>query len=133
MQSTPAPKSCRLSTRLDPATRSLASVATIPILTGLAPSWILPIPGTPFIYTADTYWIRAFDVTSSTLVAQILLPGMLKPGSPQLVGNLLYGRQGAALLLACVFVASGLALLLVIRRLWSDQSPPAPPGETHGV
>ena len=36
------------------------------------------------------------------------------------VGNLLYGRTGAALGLAAVFVVSGLALVSVMRTLWTD-------------
>jgi hypothetical protein len=35
------------------------------------------------------------------------------------VGNFLYGRTGTAFLLLAVFIASSLALLAVIRRLWS--------------
>lgn len=36
------------------------------------------------------------------------------------VGNLLYGRMELALALGAVFVASGVALLFVVNRLWSD-------------
>jgi solute:Na+ symporter, SSS family len=35
-----------------------------------------------------------------------------------LVGNLLYGRMGAAAALAVVFAATGITLLVVVRRLW---------------
>jgi solute:Na+ symporter, SSS family len=38
------------------------------------------------------------------------------------VGNFLYGRTGYALGLLGVFTASGLALLYVVQRLWSDRS-----------
>jgi hypothetical protein len=37
------------------------------------------------------------------------------------VGNILYGRTGAALTMLAVFVASGVVLLVVIRRLWSSR------------
>jgi SSS family solute:Na+ symporter len=37
------------------------------------------------------------------------------------VGNLLYGRPGAALVLAVVFVVSGGAVLLVMRSSWSSR------------
>jgi hypothetical protein len=37
------------------------------------------------------------------------------------VGNVLYGRTGYALALAGAFTVSGLALLWVINRLWSDR------------
>jgi SSS family solute:Na+ symporter len=40
------------------------------------------------------------------------------------VGNLLYGRLAYALLLLTVFAASGMALLYVVRRLWSGGEPP---------
>ncbi len=39
------------------------------------------------------------------------------------VGNFLYGRLGNALALLGIFVASGLALLWVIRQLWSVREP----------
>jgi Na+/proline symporter len=39
------------------------------------------------------------------------------------VGNFLYGRMTAALVLLAVFVIGGLVLLAVIRRLWSGSSP----------
>ena len=35
------------------------------------------------------------------------------------VGNVLYGRFGYALILLAVFIASGLTLLGVIKRLWA--------------
>jgi hypothetical protein len=38
------------------------------------------------------------------------------------VGNLLYGRTGAAVTMLVVFVVSGSALLFVIRKLWSTQA-----------
>jgi SSS family solute:Na+ symporter len=38
------------------------------------------------------------------------------------VGNFLYGRQGYGIALLGVFIASGLTLLAVVRRLWSDES-----------
>jgi solute:Na+ symporter, SSS family len=41
------------------------------------------------------------------------------------VGNVLYGRTGYALALAGVFAVSGLALLWVINRLWSDSRAPS--------
>lgn len=37
------------------------------------------------------------------------------------VGNFLYGRTGYAFALLAVFIVSGLALLYVINRLWSDR------------
>jgi hypothetical protein len=37
------------------------------------------------------------------------------------VGNLLYGRHGYAFALLCVFLVSGLVLLRVVNRLWTDQ------------
>jgi len=37
------------------------------------------------------------------------------------VGNFLYGRVPSALVLTCVFVASGVVLIWVINRLWTDQ------------
>ena len=36
------------------------------------------------------------------------------------VGNFLYGREGAALLLLATFAVSATALIYVVRRLWSD-------------
>ena len=36
------------------------------------------------------------------------------------VGNFLYGRTNTALGLLAVFLASGLVLLYVVQRLWSD-------------
>jgi hypothetical protein len=36
------------------------------------------------------------------------------------VGNFLYGRTGLALLLLCVFIATGLVLLFVINKLWAN-------------
>ncbi len=47
------------------------------------------------------------------------------------VGNLLYGRPGAATLLGAIFVASGFVLLRVIRTLWSSQ-PEHPPVHSVG-
>lgn len=44
------------------------------------------------------------------------------------VGNLLYGRHGAALFLAIVFAVSALVLLYVVRTLWAD-APPASAGD----
>jgi Na+/proline symporter len=41
------------------------------------------------------------------------------------VGNVLYGRTGTALLLAGVFVVSGVVLLRIVQSLWSSQ-PSAP-------
>jgi hypothetical protein len=38
------------------------------------------------------------------------------------VGNFLYGRTGNALMLTAVFVVSGLILLSVINKLWTDKS-----------
>jgi len=38
------------------------------------------------------------------------------------VGNYLYGRLNHAAMLLGVFLVSGLALLFVINRLWTDQS-----------
>jgi Na+/proline symporter len=37
------------------------------------------------------------------------------------VGNFLYGRTGYAFALLAIFIVSGLALLYVINRLWSDR------------
>jgi Na+/proline symporter len=39
------------------------------------------------------------------------------------VGNYLYGRMGAALLLVGIFIVSGLVLISVINRLWSGCAP----------
>jgi solute:Na+ symporter, SSS family len=41
------------------------------------------------------------------------------------VGNFLYGRYGYALALLAVFVVSGVALLRVVRTLWTDSPAPA--------
>jgi SSS family solute:Na+ symporter len=38
------------------------------------------------------------------------------------VGNFLYSRLGYALLMTAVFVVSGLVLIYVVRRLWSDST-----------
>ncbi len=40
------------------------------------------------------------------------------------VGNVLYGRWGTATVLFAVFLVSGLALLQVVRRLWSQEAFP---------
>ena len=37
------------------------------------------------------------------------------------VGNFLYGRTNMALGLLAVFLASGVALLYVVNRLWADE------------
>jgi SSS family solute:Na+ symporter len=49
------------------------------------------------------------------------------------VGNVLYMRSGAALLMSVVFVTSGLVLLKVFRTLWSspELSPVASAGHKH--
>jgi hypothetical protein len=43
------------------------------------------------------------------------------------IGNFLYGRVNLAFLLLSVFIVSGLALLYVIRSLWSNGSQPKNP------
>jgi Na+/proline symporter len=45
------------------------------------------------------------------------------------VGNFLYGRMTAALVLLAVFVGAGLVLLAVIQRLWSGPSLEEQPGQ----
>ena len=42
------------------------------------------------------------------------------------VGNFLYQRPGTATLLLVVFIASGLTLLFVVRKLWADSAGSAP-------
>ena len=37
-----------------------------------------------------------------------------------MVGNFLYGRLGAALLLLAIFIVSGTALVVIINKLWSN-------------
>ncbi len=41
------------------------------------------------------------------------------------IGNYLYGRTGAALMLTAVFVVSGIVLLRVVNRLWEPSGNPA--------
>ena len=48
-----------------------------------------------------------------------------------IVGNILYGRWRYALILAVVFIISGLSLLKVINALWADES--VPEGVTEKV
>jgi len=37
-----------------------------------------------------------------------------------MVGNFLYGRLGAALLLLAIFIVSGTVLVVIINKLWSN-------------
>jgi solute:Na+ symporter, SSS family len=43
-----------------------------------------------------------------------------------MVGNFLYGRMNWALILLATFIASGVVLILVINRLWSNTGQPRP-------